>query len=173
MRDRVDTVFADARIQQAFRFISANESQIEADQIRLTEIPAPPLAETERARAFSEELLKLRLSPFTDDIGNVIAAYEGMGHDPVIAGAHLDTVFPASTPLQLRRKGRVLFLPGISDNGCGIVALLWAFRAAKETGILLLFLPSQLFFRVFRPGIACQAPKPSKCLKQKKIDLAC
>jgi len=135
VRDRVDTVFADARIQQAFRFISANESQIEADQIRLTEIPAPPFAETERSQAFSEELLKLRLSPFTDGIGNVIAGYEGMGRDPVIAGAHLDTVFPASTPLQLRRKGRVLFLPGISDNGCGIVALLWAFRAAKETGI--------------------------------------
>ena len=31
----------------------------------------------------------------------------------------------------------------------------------------------QSFFRVFRPKIACQAPKPSKCLKQKEIDLAC
>ena len=54
---------------------------------------------------------------------------------PLIVSAHLDTVFPASTPLELQRKGRVLFLPGISDNGAGIVALLWAFRAAKHCDI--------------------------------------
>jgi hypothetical protein len=29
--------------------------------------------------------------------------------NPVVIGAHLDTVFPASTPLQLERKGRMLF----------------------------------------------------------------
>jgi hypothetical protein len=32
----------------------------------------------------------------------------------------------------------------------------------------------QLFsFRVFRPKIACQAPKPPKPLKRNKIELAC
>jgi hypothetical protein len=40
----------------------------------------------------------------------------------VVIGAHLDTVFPISTPLDLRRRGRSLCLPGISDNGAGIVA---------------------------------------------------
>ena len=49
--------------------------------------------------------------------------------------AHLDTVFPGSTVLQLRRRGRILFLPGISDNGSGLVALLWSLRAARETGL--------------------------------------
>ena len=135
MRARVETAIADSRIQRAFRFISEHESQIEADQIRLTEIPAPPFGETERARAFSDELAGLKLHPSTDSIGNVIARYEGLGNNPLVVGAHLDTVFPASTPLHLRRKGRMLLMPGISDNGSGIVALLWAMRAAKEVGL--------------------------------------
>jgi tripeptide aminopeptidase len=136
VQTRVDAVFNDPRIQRAFRFITGRESEIESQQIRLTQIPSPPFAEAERALAFSEELLKLHLRPETDRIGNVIAAYEGMGRNPVLVGAHLDTVFPVSTPLELRRKGRTLHLPGISDNGCGIVAALWMVRAAKEAGIV-------------------------------------
>ena len=135
MRNRVDRVFAHTRVQQAFRYISDHEIDIEADQILLTKIPAPPFSEARRARQFVEELAKLRLNPTTDSMGNVIAAYDGMGENPVVIAAHLDTVFPASTPLQLQRNGRRLSLPGISDNGAGIVALLWAFRAGKESGI--------------------------------------
>jgi len=132
----VDSVFADSRIQQAFRFITTHESDIERDQIRLTQIPAPPFGEEARAQAFHDELLKAGLRPSIDSIGNVLAAYDGCGRNPVVVGAHLDTVFPAPTPLQLRRKGRALLLPGISDNGCGIVAALWMIRAAKESRIV-------------------------------------
>jgi len=35
----------------------------------------------------------------------------------------------------LHRRGRIVALPGISDNGAGIVALLWALRAAKANEI--------------------------------------
>jgi acetylornithine deacetylase/succinyl-diaminopimelate desuccinylase-like protein len=132
VRDRVDKVFGDRRIEQAFRYISDHESEIEKQQIRYTEIAAPPFAETERAHAFAEELADLQFQPSMDSIGNVIAAYDGIGRNPVVVGAHLDTVFPASTPLRLQRKGRILLLPGISDNGAGIVALVWALRAAGE-----------------------------------------
>jgi len=135
VRERVDKVFTDKRIQKAFRYISDHEPDIEADQIRLTKIAAPPFGEAARARQFTEELINLRLRPVTDSIGNVIAAYDINGGNPVIVAAHLDTVFPALTPLELRRKGRLLFIPGISDNSAGIVALLWAFRAAKEFDI--------------------------------------
>ncbi len=135
MRERVDKVFADRRIQQAFRYISENEPAIEADQIRLTNIPAPPFGEGERARQFTEEFINLRLRPNTDSIGNVIVTYDGLGRNPVVVGAHLDTIFPSSTLLRLERKGRTLSLPGISDNGAGIVAVLWAFRAAKANDI--------------------------------------
>jgi tripeptide aminopeptidase len=135
VRERVDSVFADRRIQQAFRYISDHESDIETDQIRLTQIPAPPFGEDERAHHFKAELIKLQLEPMTDSIGNVIASFGTMGRNPVVITAHLDTVFPASTLLQISRSGRIVFLPGISDNGAGIVALLWALRSAKATEI--------------------------------------
>ena len=135
MRERVDNIFADRRIQQAFRYITRHESEIQADQIRLTQIAAPPFAEGERAGHFSAELASLGLRPITDSIGNVIGIFGAADRNPVVVGAHLDTVFPASTRLRFEQKGRTLSLPGISDNGAGIVALLWALRAAKENGI--------------------------------------
>lgn len=135
MQSNADSVFNDGRIQRAFRFIADHEEAIEAQQIRLTRIAAPPFGEEERARAFAADLSGLGLQPFTDSIGNVLAWYDGAGRNPVVVGAHLDTVFPASMPLELRRKGKSILLPGISDNGCGLAAALWMMRAARETGI--------------------------------------
>jgi acetylornithine deacetylase/succinyl-diaminopimelate desuccinylase-like protein len=135
VREDVERVIGDSRLQRAFRFISEHEPDILADQIRLTSVPAPPFGESERARVFADELGKGGFRPSTDAIGNVIAPYEDFGRNPVVIAAHLDTVFPGSTPLELRRKEKTLFLPGISDNGCGIAALLWALRAAKDAGL--------------------------------------
>jgi len=135
VRERVDNVFRDPRIEEAFRYIAEHESAIEADQIRLTQVAAPPFREAERAREFTGELAAMGLRPAADSIGNVIAAYDAVGQNPVVVGAHLDTVFPASTPLRLERTGRTLFLPGISDNGAGIVAVLWVLRAARAARV--------------------------------------
>jgi tripeptide aminopeptidase len=135
VRAQVERIIADARIQRAFRFISEHEPEIEADQIRLTSIPAPPFGEGPRADAFAEELRKTGLQPSIDGIGNVVAAFETFGSNPLVIGAHLDTVFPPGTRLELRRKEKTIFMPGISDNGCGLVALLWALRAAREAGL--------------------------------------
>ena len=53
----------------------------------------------------ADELRSIGLQPASDAIGNVIAAYDGYGANPVVVGAHLDTIFPADVPLQLRRSG--------------------------------------------------------------------
>ena len=45
--------------------------------------------------------------------------------------AHLDTVFPPNTPLNIRQQSRTLYGPGISDNAAGVTALL-ALAAAFE-----------------------------------------
>jgi tripeptide aminopeptidase len=135
VREQVKSVIADPRVQRAFRFIAEHESQIETDQIRFTLIPAPPFGEGPRAEAFADELRKSGLTPSRDEVGNVIAAFENFGNRPLVIGAHLDTVFPRETPLELRRKDKASFLPGISDNGCGLAALLWTLRAAREVGL--------------------------------------
>lgn len=128
-------MMADRRVRQAFDFVSKHEPEIEADQIRLTCIPAPPFGESERAAIFVEEMRSIGLRPISDAVGNVIASYDRTGPNPLVIAAHLDTVFPASTPLQLRRRGNTLLLPGISDNGCGLVGVLWSIRALKNAGL--------------------------------------
>jgi acetylornithine deacetylase/succinyl-diaminopimelate desuccinylase-like protein len=135
IRDRVAGVFSHPAVTRAFRFLTENERGIEDDQIRLTTIPAPPFAEAARSRAFAAELSAMGFAPTIDDLGNVTAPYADSGSNPIVLGAHLDTVFPAPTSLEAVRKGRLIYLPGSSDNGAGIVAVLWAFRAAKEAEI--------------------------------------
>jgi tripeptide aminopeptidase len=132
---RVAAVLSDSRVCKAFRFLQEREPDIEADQIRLTLVPAPPFEEGERSRHFLDALRAIGLAPFQDALGNVIVSYGETGSNPVVVGAHLDTVFPRDVKLELRRIGRVLHLPGISDNGAGLVALLWILRAAREAGL--------------------------------------
>jgi len=134
-RTRVAAALADPRVRSAFRILAEREAEIESEQIRLTLVPAPPFHEEARARHLADAFQLLGFFPSLDTIGNVIVRYESSGANPLIVGAHLDTVFPADTKLELRRTGRVLHLPGISDNGAGLVALLWLFRAAKEAGL--------------------------------------
>jgi acetylornithine deacetylase/succinyl-diaminopimelate desuccinylase-like protein len=135
VRSQVERAIGDPRIQRAFRFVIDHEPEIEADQIRLTSIPAPPFGEGPRAEAFAEELQKTGLRTVIDGIGNVIAPVDEFVGDPLVIAAHLDTVFPRNTPLELRRKDKRLFMPGISDNGSGLVALLWALRAVRHAGL--------------------------------------
>src|SRR5262249_16279501 len=60
----------------------------------------------------------------TDDVGNVFGTHPGYGRGYIALSAHLDTVFPAGTPLNIRQQGSRLYGPGVSDNGAGIAAML-------------------------------------------------
>ena len=58
-------------------------------------------------------------------------SHAGYGHGYVTLSAHLDTVFPAGTPLNVRQQGSRLYGPGVSDNGAGVTAIL-AIAAALQ-----------------------------------------
>jgi len=51
--------------------------------------------------------------------------------------AHIDTVFPAGTPLNLRQQGNRLYGPGVSDNGAGATALLAVAAVLRATKVAL------------------------------------
>lgn len=124
-------------IQRAFLFIDQNQDEIHDELIRICEIPAPPFKEHERAeyikRLFTETGLSLSRS---DEEGNVIADRAGCSARPqVIVSAHLDTIFPEGTDVRVRREGRRLYAPGISDNTCGVVSLLALARALNAAEI--------------------------------------
>jgi tripeptide aminopeptidase len=113
-----------AQVRTALEWFATNRTWIDEQQIRLTEIPAPSFEEEKRAVAVKELLASEGLATHTDKLGNVIGELGGaMDKEIVLVTAHLDTVFPAGTPIKLQREGERWISPGISDNGTGLAAL--------------------------------------------------
>ena len=122
-------------VRAALDWFGKNLKWIDDEQVRFTEIPAPSFEEEKRAAAVKELLAGEGLKVHSDKIGNVIAELQGANEkEIVLVTAHLDTVFPAGTEIQVKREGERMAAPGISDNGTGLaalVALARAMRAAK------------------------------------------
>src|SRR5207253_398738 len=88
---------------------------------------APPFGESKRAAWLKKRFNDVGLGRITiDEQGNVIGFRPGADSaQPLVAiAAHMDTVFPAGTPITIRRDGQRLLGPGISDNASGVTALL-------------------------------------------------
>lgn len=117
--------------------LDAQYDQVIADLIRITETPAPPFKEAARAALFAQMLRDAGLTDVTIDAeGNVLALRPGREAGPVfVVSAHLDTVFPESTPIKVTREGERLMAPGIGDDSLGLASLLvWA-RLLEANGL--------------------------------------
>jgi len=127
-------LFADApEVRAALDSFSRNLTWINDQQVRLTEIPAPPFQEAQRATAIKALFASSGLEVQIDKAGNVIGELRGANEkEIVVLAAHLDTVFPASTEVKVRREGDRLLGPGISDNGTGLAALVAIARGCHE-----------------------------------------
>ncbi len=125
-----------AQVRVALAWFAPNLSWINDQQARLTEIPAPPFQEAQRAAAVKALLSASGLNVQIDATGNVIGELAGVNEKEfVVLSAHLDTVFPAGTEVKVRRDGGRMFAPGISDNGTGLAALAAIARALHEAQI--------------------------------------
>ena len=125
----------DPRVAQVLDFLRTNASATTDEQVRITEIPAPPFHEGARAAYLKKLLAAIGLRVEIDGTGNVIGEYSGSSQDVVMLTAHLDTVFPAGTNVNVKREGGRLLAPGISDNGTGLAALVVVARALHEVKI--------------------------------------
>jgi acetylornithine deacetylase/succinyl-diaminopimelate desuccinylase-like protein len=136
-RPAPSTQFADhPEIRAALAWFARNLAWINEKQSRLTEIPAPPFQEAQRASAVKLLLATSGLEVQIDKTGNVIGELRGANEkEIVVLSAHLDTVFPASTEIKVRHDGDRLLAPGISDNGTGLAALIAIARACHEAHI--------------------------------------
>jgi len=124
------------QVREALGWFAKNLGWINEQQARLTEIPAPPFQEAQRAAAFKELLSAAGLSVQLDATGNVIGELRGINEkEVVVLSAHLDTVFPAGTDVKIRHDGNHLLAPGVSDNGTGLAALAAIARAMHEAQI--------------------------------------
>jgi len=125
-----------SQVRTAMAWFEPNLNGINDLQVRITEIPAPPFQEGQRAIALKDLLAQAGLSVHIDPTGNVIAELPGLNdNEIVVLSAHLDTVFPAGTDVKVRRDGERLLAPGISDNGTGLAALVAVARAIQAAQI--------------------------------------
>src|SRR6476469_3470812 len=123
-------------IRSAFTWLRAQEPQFAHWQLELARIPAPPFGESLQAHCVADKFCELGLeSVYTDEVGNVFGTHAGYRHGHASLSAHLDTVFPAGTPLNIRQQGSRLYGPGVSDNGAGVTAMLAIVAALRALGI--------------------------------------
>ena len=124
------------QVAEALDWFSHNLTWINEQQVRLTEIPAPPFLEAQRAAAVKALLASSGLEVSIDQAGNVIGELPG-GNDKevVVLSAHLDTVFPPGTDVNVHHDGDRMVAPGISDNGTGLAAVVAVARALHEARI--------------------------------------
>jgi tripeptide aminopeptidase len=125
--DEIDALRSDPKVQAAMDHILSLEPRHRADLIELTEIPAPPFKEDQRAERFAELLRETGLTDVRiDEVGNVVARRPGKGGKRIVAyTGHLDTVFPEGTDVTVR----------IGDNTRGLVVVLGVLRAMQHAGI--------------------------------------
>ena len=123
-------------IRSAFTWFRAQEPQFAQWQLELARIAAPPFGESARGKWLADKFCELGLeSVHTDEVGNVFGTHPGYGHGHVSLSAHLDTVFPAGTPLNIQQQGSRLYGPGVSDNGAGVTAMLAMVAALRALSI--------------------------------------
>lgn len=112
-------------VRAAFELFRSRASQFAAWQMDAVRIPAPPFGEAARAAWLADRFREVGLKDVqVDEVGNVFGVHGGKGSRCVALSAHIDTVFPSSTLLNIRQQGSRLYGPGVADNGAGIAAML-------------------------------------------------
>lgn len=132
----IDSIAQDKRVAKALAWCDKNSDWITDQQVAITEIPAPEFAEKERGAFVAKLLAANGLDVRADSVGNVIGEREGASEkDVVLVVAHLDTVFPAETPVSVKRVQGRLEAPGISDDGSGLSTIVGLSRAIDQAKV--------------------------------------
>jgi tripeptide aminopeptidase len=125
VQEDVARLSASPEVRSAFNWFRTQEPQLAHWQLEMARIAAPPFGEGARAAWLAERFRELGLDDVrVDDVGNVFGIHPGFGRRYIALSAHIDTVFPAGTPLNVRQQGSRLYGPGVSDNGAGVTAML-------------------------------------------------
>ncbi len=125
VKEEVARLASSPEVRAAFERFHSQESQFALWQMEAAKVAAPPFGEAARGAWLADRFRELGLTDVhVDEVGNVFGVRPGYGGHFVALSAHIDTVFPAATPLSIRQQGSRLYGPGVSDNGAGIAAML-------------------------------------------------
>jgi len=144
---RVNEVAARPEVQAVFRQIDGMLEEIAQLTTRISEVPAPPFKEHQRAEFVAGIMEQYGLSEVhVDKAPNPIGVYPAAGGakgQAVMLAAHIDTVFPEETDCNVRRVGNDLVGPGVSDNSANVAAILLVAKLLREHGFEL---PREVIF---------------------------
>jgi acetylornithine deacetylase/succinyl-diaminopimelate desuccinylase-like protein len=114
--------------------IQADNAWTVDQQVSICEVAAPPFKEMQRSAEYRRRFEALGLQKVrTDAVGNVYGERPGSGRGPtIVVAGHLDTVFPESTDVRVRREGGRLVGRGITDNCRGLAVVLAVARAFQR-----------------------------------------
>jgi|SRR5580698_2683180 tripeptide aminopeptidase len=136
VQEEVARLAGSPAVRAAFEKFRSQESQFALWQMEATRVAAPPFGEAARGAWLADRFHELDLNDVqVDEVGNVFGIRPGYGSLFVALSAHIDTVFPAATPLNIRQQGSRLYGPGVSDNGAGIAAMLAIASVLRSTRI--------------------------------------
>ena len=103
---------------------------------RICEVPAPTGHEQERAQFVAQLWRERGYTPEIDAVSNVYIRRGQHEQAPVLMLlAHIDTVFPQTTPITVTRQGDTLHGPGIGDNSVHVAAMLNVIDILDELAI--------------------------------------
>jgi tripeptide aminopeptidase len=136
LQQEIARISALPEVRTAFAWLRSQEPQFAQWQMEMARVPAPPFGEGARGDWLRQRFLELDLLDVsTDDAGNVFGLRSGIGERCITLSAHIDTVFPAGTPLNIRQQGTRIYGPGVSDNGAGVTALLAVAVALRKARV--------------------------------------
>lgn len=133
----LERVARHAPVVNALAAIKGISVRMFEEQVRITEIPAPPFKEQLRAAYYLSKFKEAGLSDaYIDTEGNVIGIRRGNGNGPkLVMSAHLDTVFPEGTDVKVREKGGRYYAPGIGDDAAGLATLLMVLEHINKSTV--------------------------------------
>jgi tripeptide aminopeptidase len=109
--------------------------------IEIQQIPAPTFEEKKRGEFVRSLFVQEQLQDVSmDEVGNVYGRWtidnqRSQNGKPLVVSAHLDTVFPSNTNLEVKREDDKIFGPGLGDNSLGVAALFGLLWSLRERGI--------------------------------------
>ena len=126
-------------VHRAFHWLHLHQPQLRLWQLEILAIPAPPFGEAARAEWFLGRFEALGLANVRlDGAGNALAELKPDGEPGlpcILLSAHLDTVFPATTPCVPIEDGPRILCPGACDNAAGLTALLAVAAALRFANV--------------------------------------
>src|SRR5205823_3672336 len=106
LQQEVARLAASPEVRSAYNWFRTQEPQLLQWQMEMARIAAPPFGESARGAWLQERFREIGLDDIRiDDVGNVFGTHPGFGRRYVALSAHIDTVFPANTPLNIRQQG--------------------------------------------------------------------